>query len=218
MSKLNPRQQRIVEEGERERGKATTGNDPREVAAKQADWPAQSGSRSGEFTFILANQVCRALVEAEDPRLRAVQHEAALAALEEIGPRDPIEGMLAAQIVAAYDAAMMCLHLMAQEQRLGVRETSLNQANKLMRSCAALVEALNKHRGKGQQVVRVEHVTVQAGGQAIVGAVSQGGGDGGGSDERSHAKGAAALAHAPECPLRCPDPQGDPVPLARGER
>ena len=34
MSKLNPRQQHIVEEDERERGKATTGNDPREVAAK----------------------------------------------------------------------------------------------------------------------------------------------------------------------------------------
>ena len=39
-------------------------------------------------------------------------------------------------------------------------------------SFAALTDALNRHRGKGsQQVVRVEHVTVQAGGQAIVGAV-----------------------------------------------
>jgi hypothetical protein len=217
MGKLNPRQQRIVEEGERERGKATPSGDPREVAAKQADWPAQSGSRSGEFTFILANQVCRALVEAEDPRLRAVQHEAALAALEEIGPRDPIEGMLAAQIVAAYDAAMMCLHLMAHEQRLGVRETSLSQANKLMRSCAALVEALDRHRGKGRQVVRVEHVHVYPGGQAIVGAVGQpgGGGDGRGTEERAHAP--AALAPASGTPLRCPDPERAPVPLAGGE-
>ena len=50
--------------------------------------------------------------------------------------------------------------------------------NKLVRSYAALVETLDKHRGKGQQVVRVEHVTVNAGGQASVGAVSQGGGYG----------------------------------------
>jgi hypothetical protein len=62
---------------------------------------------------------------------------------------------------------------------VAVRETSLSQANKLMRSCASLVEALNRHRGKGQQVVRVEHVTVNAGGQAIVGAVSHPGGGGG---------------------------------------
>ena len=34
--------------------------------------------------------------------------------------------------------------------------------------------ALDKHRGKGQQKITVEHVTVQAGGQAIVDKVSLG--------------------------------------------
>jgi hypothetical protein len=148
-----------------------------------------------------------------------VQQKAVLAAFKGIAPRDPLEGMLAAQMFTTHEAAMECFrraHL--PNQTFEGRQAALGQANKLVRSYAALLEALNKHRGKGQQVVRVEHVTVQAGGQAIVGAVSKGGGDGGGSDERSHAKGAAALAHAPECPLRCPDPQGDPVPLARGER
>jgi hypothetical protein len=146
-----------------------------------------------------------------------VQHEAALAALEGIGPRDPIEGMLAAQIVAAHDAAMMCLRLAAHDQRVAVRETSLSQANKLMRSCAALVEALDRHRGKGRQVVRVEHVHVYPGGQAIVGAVGQpgGGGDERETEERSHAP--AALAPASGAPLRCPDPEREPVPLAGGE-
>ena len=37
------------------------------------------------------------------------------------------------------------------------------------------MEALDKHRGKSQQTVRVEHVTVNAGGQAIVGNVQGGG-------------------------------------------
>ena len=46
------------------------------------------------------------------------------------------------------------------------------QANKLSRTYAALLfEALNRHRGKGQQKVTVEHVHVHAGGQAVVGAV-----------------------------------------------
>jgi hypothetical protein len=46
----------------------------------------------------------------------------------------------------------------------------------ISRSCAVLVEALNRHRGKGQQKVTVEHVTVNAGGQAIVGSVQARGG------------------------------------------
>jgi hypothetical protein len=37
------------------------------------------------------------------------------------------------------------------------------------------MEALNRHRGKGQQKMTVEHVHVHDGGQAIVGFVSQGG-------------------------------------------
>ena len=33
------------------------------------------------------------------------------------------------------------------------------------------MKALNKHRGKGDQKVTVEHVNVEAGGQAIVGSI-----------------------------------------------
>ena len=48
-------------------------------------------------------------------------------------------------------------------------QTALSQANRLVRGFAMLVEALNRHRGKGQQTVRVEHVHVHDGGRAIVG-------------------------------------------------
>ena len=37
------------------------------------------------------------------------------------------------------------------------------------------METLKRYRSKGQQVVRVERVTVEDGGQAIVGAVETGG-------------------------------------------
>lgn len=50
-------------------------------------------------------------------------------------------------------------------------DMNTNRATKLMRTFTAQVEALQKLRGKGQQTVRVEHVTVNAGGQAIVGHV-----------------------------------------------
>lgn len=48
----------------------------------------------------------------------------------------------------------------------------MNRANKLLRTFAAQMEALKKHRSTGEQHVTVEHVTVQNGGQAVVGAVN----------------------------------------------
>jgi hypothetical protein len=69
---------------------------------------------------------------------------------------------------------------MIGEQTFEGRRENLNQANKLSRTYAALVEALNRHRGKGQQKVTVEHVHVHAGGQAVVGMVTAPGQPGGG--------------------------------------
>lgn len=94
---------------------------------------------------------------------------------------DPISSMLTAQILAAHKAAMDC-YGQANHPKAGPlwRET-LDQANKLSRTSVALIEALNRHRGKtGQQTVRVEHVTVKDGGQAVIGPVSGVGGGGGG--------------------------------------
>ncbi|WP_322866514.1 hypothetical protein U5922_010145 [Aquicoccus sp. G2-2] len=48
--------------------------------------------------------------------------------------------------------------------------------NKLGRTFAAQMDTLKKYRTKGQQTVRVERVTVNEGGQAIVGDAQHGGG------------------------------------------
>jgi hypothetical protein len=60
---------------------------------------------------------------------------------------------------------------MLGEQTFEGRKENLSQANKLSRTYGSLLEALNRHRGKGQQKVTVEHVHVHSGGQAIVGHV-----------------------------------------------
>src|SRR4051812_46806336 len=84
--------------------------------------------------------------------------------------------MLVSQMVAVHEAAMEAFRRAAlAEQTFAGREVALKYGDKLSRTYAALVETLDRHRGKGQpQVVRVERVTVEAGGQAIVGAVTQG--------------------------------------------
>lgn len=131
------------------------------------------GSRSPEFNAVLLLQTTDALWEARLPgALKAVQDEAAMAALEGIGPKDELEGMLAAQMVATHAAAMEAYRrAMLPNQNADARQRNLAQAGKLSRTFAQLLDALNKHRGKGQQKVTVEHVHVHPGGQAVVGTV-----------------------------------------------
>jgi hypothetical protein len=118
-------------------------------------------------------------------------------------------------MVAVHEAAMGCLHRAHDRGHApGLRQAELAQATRLVRSFAAQLEALDRHRGKGRQVVRVEHVTVQAGGQAIVGAVAQGGGGDGGSGRQPHAP--ADPAPGAGAAVRGADPCGDAVPVAGG--
>jgi hypothetical protein len=121
--------------------------------------------------------------------------------------------MMAAQLIAAHSAAMECYRrAMIGEQTLEGRRENLNQANKLTRSFAVLLDALNRHRGKGQQKVTVEHVHVHSGGQAIVGSVeTPGGGASSKLEEQPHAK---SIAHAREPALRGTDTTREPLPVA----
>jgi hypothetical protein len=173
------------------------------------------GSKSDHWNNTLANQAIQALwVKNSDKEERDRQLSATVAALVGIGPKDELEGMMAAQLIAAHNAAMECYRrAMIGEQTFEGRRENLAQANKLSRTYAALIEALNRHRGKGQQKVTVEHVHVHAGGQAVVGVVgTPGGGERMKSEEQPHAK---QIAHAPEPTLRSPDAGRDALPVAR---
>jgi hypothetical protein len=173
------------------------------------------GSQSDHWNNTLANQAVQTLwMKNSDAETRDKQFSATIAALLGIGPRDELEGMMAAQLIAAHNAAMECYRrAMLGEQTFEGRRENLSQANKLSRTYAALIEALNRHRGKGQQKVTVEHVHVHAGGQAVVGVVgAPGGGDRSKAEEQPHAK---QIAHAPEPSLPSPDEGPDAVPIAR---
>lgn len=100
----------------------------------------------------------------------------ALELVEQIAPRDVVEGMLAEQMVGTHLAAMECLRRAALAgQSPEARDQALRHAARFMALYTQQMAALDKHRGKGQQRVTVEHVHVAAGGQAIVGHVETGG-------------------------------------------
>jgi hypothetical protein len=108
------------------------------------------GSRSDSWNNIPANQAVETLwLKNSDKAARDQQYGATVAALAGIRPRDELEGMLAGQLLAAHNAAMECYRrAMIGEQTFEGRRENLSQANKLSRTYAALLDALNRHRGK----------------------------------------------------------------------
>jgi hypothetical protein len=96
----------------------------------------------------------------------------AVAMVHAISPRDPVEALLASQMVAAHDAAMEMLgRSRLPEQPSDIVDSCIIRATRLMRTVTAQVTALKDYRSKGQQTVTVQHVDVRDGGQAIVGDV-----------------------------------------------
>jgi hypothetical protein len=173
------------------------------------------GSTSDHWNSILVDQATSSLWLAHsEEEQRDRQRSATVVALASIGPKDELEGMMAAQLVAAHNATMECYRrAMLPEQTSDGRSENLNQANKLSRSYVVLLDALNRHRGKGQQKVTVEHVRVHSGGQAVVGMVGAPGGGGSPKlEDQPHAK---QIAYAPQPPLWSADKERELVPVAR---
>ncbi|MDY8111124.1 hypothetical protein U0C82_18545 [Fulvimarina sp. 2208YS6-2-32] len=179
------------------------------VDSPDAKHKAFAGTTSEAFNTVTLNQAFNSvwLGASPDPETYNMLVGSAAGAMMNIAPKDAIEGMLAAQMVATHNASMECFRrAMLPEQPMQGREMNLAQANKLTRSYTTLVHALDKHRGKGQQTVRVEHVNVYDGGQAIVGNV--------GADER----GSSSSSTAPAALTQCADQPFDVASLAtRGE-
>jgi hypothetical protein len=100
---------------------------------------------------------------------------AATALIREIGPRNAVEALLIAQMVAVHNAAAEQLRRVINYlyQPPEVIDSLSNQATRLLRLFIDQLAALDRLRGVGaRQTVRVERVTVEAGGQAVVGAVT----------------------------------------------
>jgi hypothetical protein len=100
----------------------------------------------------------------------------ALAFIEAAQPRDEIEAALALQMACTHTAAMSVLATFAGGYSYG-RDVPLkaSAAARLMRAYASQVETLRRLRNGGSQVVRVEHVHVNEGGQALIGNVRKDG-------------------------------------------
>lgn len=106
----------------------------------------------------------------------------ALRLLVELQPQNALERMLCAQFIACDKAASQCINIgFNPTNDSDARRKYLGLGVQFQGLLVRQVEALAKLRNGGQQTVKVEHVHVHQGGQAIVGNVTQGTGEGGGN-------------------------------------
>lgn len=99
----------------------------------------------------------------------------ALAFLDSMQPRDAAEALLMTQMASVHLATMMLARRLNHVETIQQQDAAERALNKLSRSYAVQMDTLKRYRSKGQQIVRVERVTVENGAQAVVGNVNHGG-------------------------------------------
>ena len=96
-----------------------------------------------------------------------------LAVIAGIKPNDQLEAMLAAQMSAVHMEVMKFVRKLDRAEYLEHQDSAERALNKLARTFATQMETLKRYRTGGEQTVTVQHVSVNEGGQAIVGNVTQ---------------------------------------------
>ena len=96
-----------------------------------------------------------------------------LSVIKGIEPRNQLEAMLAAQMAAVHMASMTFAGRLAEVETIPQQDSAERAFNKLTRTFAMQMEALNRYRSGAEQKVTLQHVSVAEGGQAIVGNVTQ---------------------------------------------
>ena len=139
---------------------------------------AMGGSDWPEFNDVLLKSTVATLSNTDPDAVpqRVVAVSAALAAFK---PTDEIEGMIASQCVALHFAALECLRRAVLPGQIpDIASKHRKDGANLARAMADMLDAMDRKRGKGPQVLRIERVVVHEGGRAVVGNIAAGGGGG----------------------------------------
>ena len=132
------------------------------------------GTSSAEFVNGLVTQMLNASGadgDAKDSHLNFM-----LSIVADIEPKDHLEAMLATQMAAVHMATMTFSRRLACVDSIPQQDSAEKAFNKLARTFTTQMETLKRYRTGGEQKMTVEHVTVNEGGQAIVGTVEKGAG------------------------------------------
>jgi hypothetical protein len=119
----------------------------------------------------ILKQLVKASVSGEKPD--EVSLSFMISMVKSIKPRDSVEAMLVAQMVSVHVMAMRCAYHLANAEDIARQDSAGRTLGRLARTFPAQIEALNRYRNNGEPAVTVQNVSVQDGGKAIVGNVTQ---------------------------------------------
>jgi hypothetical protein len=131
---------------------------------------AAVGTSSADFLQSLISQLVNA--GSKGPAADEDGANFMLAVVTGIEPRDEVEAMLASQMAAVHMATMTFARRLNHIENIPQQDSAERAFNKLARTFATQVDALNRYRNRGEHRVVVHQVNVNDGGQAIVGSVS----------------------------------------------
>lgn len=100
-----------------------------------------------------------------------------IAFLHGMKPKDELETMMLAQMFMTNELIFRFSHNLSKCEEVEINNQYTGRISRMLKHFREHMDALNKHRGKGQQKVTVEHVHVYEGGQAVVGHIEGGGGN-----------------------------------------
>ncbi len=136
-----------------------------------------------------------------------------LAVVASVAPENELEALLAVQMAGTHALGCEMMGRAMRNADIDRASTYVNLATKLQRTFTTQLEALARMRGKGQQTVRVEHVTVESGAQAIVGDVHHHAPSQTPTAVPKEITHAAAPGVGARAALPSPDPLGNGVPI-----
>jgi hypothetical protein len=119
----------------------------------------------------ILRQLVRASVSGDGPD--EVNVSFMISMVRNIRPRDAIEAMLVAQMVSVHVMAMRCAQQLATACDPAQHDSAARALGRLARTFPAQIDALNRHRSRGEPAITVQNVSVGDGGKAIVGNVTQ---------------------------------------------
>jgi hypothetical protein len=130
------------------------------------------GTSSSAFVLASLSEL-KAAAQLPNSGTSEIALNSALAMIEAAAPRDEIEGALAVQMACTHTAAMAVLARFGGGGGSERRVAALGSAAaRLLRAYSTQVEVLRRLRHGNGQYVRVEHVHINDGGQAIVGNIN----------------------------------------------
>jgi hypothetical protein len=217
---VKARKNRFALHEERKGGKLSLGPEHSDLEGYGKRLLDAFGTSSINFAEMEAKRLSKGLGQSNSAPADTQVLNAALAVVDGIQPENEVEAMLASQMAMTHALTMQAMMRAHWAEYQPEYQLVGNLAIKLSRTFTMQMEALSKLRRGGEQTVRVEHVHVHNGGQAIVGAVNHPGGGGVsiGSHNQPHATGdAGALVPAAGASVLCQDPEREAVPVASSE-